>query len=598
MKNDLRMTDICVAEAMTQDFGQVEEHTPLKDVLTHMLDNHWDEVVVTNHSHHPLGLITKEHLLRELSAGTPRTTPAINICPKEIFTTVTTEELTQARDLMRLKGIGRLPVLDKDGHIVGILTAKDVCNGFSSRLEMLGEHMYAVMENIAEAIQVVNCDGLVTFWNQGAEKIFKVDARQILGKPLQEFFPEDLLLNVIQTGKSHRHIFCELSPGVHAIRNAVPVKLPGGLMVGAVCTTMNVSRSITLMEKLDEATTMVKHLERSIGYREEQTNGLFYTVNLKTQRILAQARRVGQTDATVLIQGESGTGKEVLAYEIYQNSLRSRRPFVEVNCSAIPENLFESEMFGYEGGTFTGANRSGRQGKFEIASGGTIFLDEIGELPLEMQAKLLRILQERRFYRVGGTNPIEVDVRVIAATNRKLSEQVQEGKFREDLFYRLNVVNLEIPPLRQRKDDIPGLVERFIKELVCIYKRPVTGVTPEVMKVFQAYDWPGNVRQLRNLLESVIILMEDNFINLKSLSEAGVMETLQAEESSEPSTTADSLSTGETTKGLDNLMNRHERQVILKALKECHYNKAQAAQLLGIPRSTLYYKLKVLDIPQ
>lgn len=592
---DIMINEIKVAEAMSRDFGCVNQHTPIEQVIELMLQNHWDEVMVVNANGDFLGLVTKEHLVRKVSSGVSQEKPIIEICRRDVIYTHEQEALVEARDIMRRHKIGRLPVLDSSGQVIGILTARDVCNGFSSKLEMLGEHMYAVMENIAEAIQVIDCDGTVNFWNNSAERLFGIKAKDIIGRNLAEFFPNDIMLKVIETLESYSNVLCELQEGVFAVRNAVPVITPSGDIIGVVCTTLDVSHEKALMEKLDQANTRVKALERRIGCKEDAGELLFYTVNLETKRILVQARRVGRTDATVLVQGESGTGKELMANVVYRNSKRSQGPFIAVNCSAIPETLFESEMFGYESGAFTGGNRSGKPGKFEVANGGTLFLDEIGELPIEMQAKLLRVIQERKFYRVGGTTPIEVNVRLIAATNQDLSRLVKENKFREDLYYRLNVVTLEIPPLRQRKEDIPGLVNRFISEMECLYERRIKGVDQEVLDLFAEYDWPGNVRQLRNLLESVIILMEDDYISVDSLSEAGVLELLVSDTKS---ASGDNSSEGLVLadKNLDDLINKQEREVIIKALEDCRYNKVKAAKMLGIPRSTLYYKIKSLGI--
>lgn len=592
---DMRITDIKVGEAMSREFGSVSRDTTLEEVINSMLANQWEEVVVVDQRHELVGLATREHLVRALSEGVPQNRPIAEICRREVITTSCYEELAKARDVMRWHKIGRLPVLDDEGGIVGLLTARDVCNGFSGKLEMLGRHMYAVMENITEAIQVVDCNGVVSFWNDAAEKLFGIKAEDIVGRKLAHFFPNDIILKVIVTGEPIRNVLCQVREGVLAIRNAVPVVTPDGETIGAVCTTQDVSTTKSLLEKLDQATSRVRRLEHRVKRSEEETYEPFYTVNEVTKRILQQAKRVATTDATVLIQGESGTGKELLAHVIYRNSKRRHRPFVEVNCSAIPESLFESEMFGYDPGAFTGGKREGKPGKFELAHGGTLFLDEVGELPLEMQAKLLRVIQERRFYRVGGTTPIEVDVRLIAATNRDLHQLVAQNRFREDLFYRLNVVTFEIPPLHARKEDIPGLVDRFVKELGCLYERQVRGIARDALEVFLNYDWPGNVRQLHNVLESIIILMEDDYITLKSLAEAGVLETLTAGTKTRspgiPKNVADLKD-----EGLDDVMVRTEKEIIVKALEDCHYNKTRAAELLGIPRSTLYYKLRSLGI--
>ncbi len=593
------MTNLRVAEAMTRNFGTVYQDTPVHIVADLMLQNHWGEALIIDRDGTLQGIITQEHLVRSIAGGVPQDMPIKEIGYGDVITTRDEEELVDARDVMRQYRIGRLPVLDNSGAIIGMLTARDVCNGFSSKLEMLGEHMYAVMENIAEAIQVITCEGIVCFWNQEAERLFGIKAEEIAGQKMADFFPDDLLLKVIHTLDTYHNVPCELKEGQYVMRSAVPVILPGGEIVGAVCTTQDVTHYRTLMDRLDKANSRVRNLERIIGLKEEEKDKSFYTVNPKTRRVLLQAQKVACTDATVLIQGESGTGKELMARVLYENSKRNRQPFIEVNCSAIPETLFESEMFGYESGTFTGAQKNGKKGKFELAQGGTIFLDEIGELPLEMQAKLLRVLQERRFYRVGGTTPITCDVRVVAATNQNLSQLVEEGKFRSDLYYRLNVVILEIPPLRQRKDDIPGLARRFLKQLAFEYERTIDTLEDEVIDIFANYSWPGNVRQLHNLLESVVILAEGSQICQKSLEEAGVLELLLDETANNNSRVSAEAADNDSAvfpASLDDMVVKHEREVIIRALEKCRNNKAEAAKMLGIPRSTLYYKLKSLGI--
>ncbi|ADI01976.1 MAG TPA: sigma 54-interacting transcriptional regulator [Syntrophothermus lipocalidus] len=590
----LRISELQVGEAMTKRFGTASPDETLEQVIAAMLQNRWEEVVVVEGNGKLLGLVTKEHLVRILSDGLPQDKPIIDVCHRNVFTTTTTEDLVLARDVMREHHIGRLPVLDETGTVVGILTAKDVCNGFSDKLEVIGRHMQAVMDNITEAIQVVDCFGVITYWNKAAERMFGLKADDVVGKRLKEIYDDGLIESVLKEAKSRRNVLAELKPQQYAIRNAVPVITPAGDVIGVVCTTQDVTQTMSLLDRLHYANSKVKKLEKRVRQSEPSSEDVFYTADKFTLRVLQQARKVAATDATVLIQGESGTGKELLARVIYQNSKRSNRPFVEINCSAIPETLFESEMFGYESGSFTGAKREGKPGKFELAHDGTIFLDEIGELPLEMQAKLLRVIQEGRFYRVGGTNPIEVNVRLIAATNRNLHEMVSEGRFREDLFYRLNVVTLEIPPLRERKGDIPGLVARFINELATDYDREVDGIDDEALDVLVDYDWPGNVRQLRNVLESIIILMEGNLITLHSLEEAGVMDMLRPGNNGSRTKDKEVLMAGEV---LEEAVAKTERDVIMRALEECGYNKARTAEMLGIPRSTLYYKLRTLGIP-
>lgn len=594
---ELRISDLQVGEAMTRDYGVVHQDILISELVNLMPRQHWEEVMVVNEQDQFVGMITREQIVRIISQGLPQDQPAKTQFNSCTITTTPKEELAYARDVMRKHKIGRLPVLDDQGHVVGVLTARDVCNGFSSKLELLGEHMYAVMENISEAIQVIDCDGVVSFWNRGSEKLFGIKARDIMGRNLAEFMPNDLPLKVIESLEPIHNVLTEVKEGFYIRRNAVPVVFSNGEIVGAVCTSLDVSQIMNLITKLDKAKSRVRNLERLVcdsEYKDE----LFYTVNPETLKILHQARRVAATDATVLIMGESGTGKELLANVVYRESKRQDKPFIEINCGAIPETLFESEMFGYEAGSFTGALKSGKPGKFELARGGTLFLDEVGELPYEMQSKLLRVLQEKTFYRVGGTVPIKSNIRVIAASNQPIERLVEENRFRRDLYYRLSVVVLEVPPLRERPDDIPGLTRLFLNRLSREYGRELEGIEPQVLDILAVYSWPGNVRQLRNLLESVFILMEGDAITMESLEEAGVLDMLlgEARTSGTGSGSLPNSLPGPAGESLDEMLGTREKEAILEALKTARYNKAQAAQILGIPRSTLYYKMKALGI--
>jgi len=281
---------------------------------------------------------------------------------------------------------------------------------------------------------------------------------------------------------------------------------------------------------------------------------------------------ISQSDSTVLIQGESGTGKELTARAIHVLSPRKERPFVVANCSAYAQSLLESELFGHEKGAFTGAIRR-KKGRFELADGGTIFLDEIGEIPPSTQLLLLRVLQEKRFERVGGEGTIKVDVRVIAATNRNLAQEMMGGRFREDLYYRLNVIPITIPPLRDRRDDIPLLAKHFLELHATANSKALRGFSEEVMQIFLDFDWPGNVRELQNVVEHAVILAKGDMITELDLP--------QSLKETSPRTHADIASLKDT-----------ERNLILKVLQDTEGNKYQAAKRLGITRSTLYGKLR------
>jgi transcriptional regulator with GAF, ATPase, and Fis domain len=305
---------------------------------------------------------------------------------------------------------------------------------------------------------------------------------------------------------------------------------------------------------------------------------------------------VADTPTTVLITGESGTGKELVARALHENSSRKARPFIKINCAAIPKTLMEAELFGYEKGAFTGAV-SMKPGRFELADGGTLFLDEIGELPIEMQVKLLRALQESEFERVGGIRTLKVDVRLITATNRDLEKEIKAGNFREDLYYRLNVVPLHIPPLRERREDIPLLVEHIVRKFNERLKKQVGGVTPEALDRLRAYPWPGNIRELENVLERTLLFCDAPQIRLDDLPHE--LSAQHASSSAPPPPSP--LPTGErpAMTGPTSLKDivraeteRVERELIMRALDETSGNVTQAAKLLKISRKSLQMKMK------
>ncbi len=305
------------------------------------------------------------------------------------------------------------------------------------------------------------------------------------------------------------------------------------------------------------------------------------------QDIFDTVRKVAPTTATVLIEGESGTGKELVARSIHFNSDRQQGPFVAVNCSALSENLLESELFGHEKGAFTGAVAT-KKGRFEIADGGTLFMDEIGEVSLNLQVKLLRFLQERSFERVGGTRPITVDIRIIAATNRRLREEVAKGRFREDLFYRINVVHIDMPPLRQRKEDIRLLVSHFIKKYAPQRRNaaPIVGVAPEVGRLLDAYHWPGNIRELENLIERASILCAGDTVGVDDLP-------VDFRENFAAARRMDGIPVDA---GLYETLANVEREMIVRALRMANGVQTRAAEILGIGKSGLNQKLKKYEI--
>ncbi|MDI6890672.1 MAG: sigma-54 dependent transcriptional regulator [Thermodesulfovibrionales bacterium] len=298
----------------------------------------------------------------------------------------------------------------------------------------------------------------------------------------------------------------------------------------------------------------------------------------KMELLKGQTNMAAQSNSRVLIIGESGSGKELVARLLHENSRRAEKPFVEVNCAAIPQELIESELFGHEKGSFTGAFER-KKGKFELADGGTLFLDEVGDMSLSAQSKVLRIIETQEFQRVGGSKNIKVDVRIIAATNKDLKEEVRKGNFREDLLYRLNVIPIVVPPLRERKEDIPALVEYFLENFALEYGKRPKKITPEALKMLEAYDWPGNIRELRNVIERLVIMTSSDTIAPKNLVVA------------EP-TRPDYIAF----KTLREARDAFEKTFIIKGLEENNWNISRTAEILQIERSNLHKKIKAYGI--
>ena len=366
--------------------------------------------------------------------------------------------------------------------------------------------------------------------------------------------------------------------------------------VDFVVKPFDLNHLLLLLEKTVERSrlqTKVKILQEELG--DQRSRSGIIGKNSVLQRMLETATKLAQGEnTTVLIEGESGTGKELVARFICQNSARAEKPFITLNCGAIPKDLAESEFFGYEKGAFTGATDKMKQGKFELADGGTILLDEVGELSLDMQVKLLRVLEEKRFYRLGGTKEIGIDVRVIAATNRDLVKEVEAGRFREDLFYRLNVATIEVPPLRNRHEDIQALAQSFLEEFAKKFSRTVPRITTEVLQLLQRLPWKGNIRELRNAIERVVLLHD--------------VELLTAEHFNflVSSSGHNARNHGKVTDGRNQfvlqipeggiLMREVLKDLILKTLNITNGNQVQAAKVLGITRSKLRYRMDQLGI--
>jgi len=504
----------------------------------------------------------------------------------------------------------RVPVRNERGKITGAVAVfRDI-----SEVKRLAEEitalretrtlLQAIIEATQDAISVVDENGLGILINPAYTRLTGLSEHDVLGKPATVDIAEgeSMHLQVLRTGRPVKNAPMKVGPARREVLvDAAPIVV-NGVIKGSVGVIHDVSEIHRLSEELDRARRLIRKLEAK--YTFDDLIGTSESI----RKAIAQAKEVAATSATVLLRGESGTGKELFAHAIHQASPRKNGPFIRVNCAAIPETLFESELFGYAQGAFTGGKRGGHRGYFAEAENGTIFLDEISEINLGTQAKLLRVLQEREFTRVGDSRPTPVNVRVIAATNANLEKLIGRGKFREDLYYRLNVVPIAIPPLRRRPEDIPALADFLLRKLNQEYGRNVTGLAGDALAVLQNYPWPGNVRELENVLGRAIINMKPgerqiNAYHLPELSPApGAGAAVQAgaagrtgEEAANPAGAVPGdahPAAGYQGESLASLHARWERQVLAAALSFTGGNRARAAELLNISIRSLYLKLR------
>jgi len=470
--------------------------------------------------------------------------------------------------------------------------------------KMRANEFKAILDHISDGVLAVNSQGEVTVYNNAAEKIMGRPKKEVLHFPVQEVIQNTRMHDVLESGVEELGVLQEIN-NTTIVTNRIPIRVDGKT-VGAVATFQDV--------------TELQHLEQQVR-RKLSRQGLvakwtFDDIIGKSPamtRTIRRALKYAEVDNTILLLAETGSGKEMFAQSIHQKSRRKNGPFVAINCAALPETLLEAELFGYAEGAFTGAVKGGKAGLFELAHGGTIFLDEIGEISKHMQTLFLRVLQEKEVRRLGDDKFIPIDVRVIAASNQNLGRLVQEGHFRADLYYRINVLNLEIPPLRERKEDIPLLATHLIKRYSRNSQPPT--FTPEALELLQMYDWPGNVRQLENVLERLIVIADDHVITAANV-EAALAGELQADQikarpAAAAGTASDSDGAGahaafgerereeispQKSHGDEGLLSKMEKETILKVLEQVNGKRQEAARILGISSTTLWRRLKKLGI--
>lgn len=484
----------------------------------------------------------------------------------------------------------RTPVIDKGEVVAAIAVFQDITELHKIAEELtvvkqIKSTLEAVLENSNEGTVVIDQSGVITMYNRAYAEFLNVDRTELLGRRIAEVVENTRLHLILETGEPEVGDVQRLK-GHDIVTTRVPIKKDGQI-VGAVGKIVfrDVSELNALARKVNLLHNQVifykDELQRVIGAKYNLDN--IIGVSRAIIELKESLKRSAQSNSTVLIRGESGTGKEYFAHALHNESLRCFGPFVKVNCAALPESILESELFGYEEGAFTGAKKGGQAGKFELADKGTIFLDEIGDMPYGMQAKLLRVLQEKEFERVGGGRTKKLDVRVIAATNKDLEELMRKKLFREDLFYRLNVVTLHIPPLRERMEDLQPLLESFIAKFNHEFGFKVSAVSPQAMAVLRAHNWPGNVRELENVVERAF-----NVLNGESIEVHHLPKYLHRVTSGVPFPVE--------TLALKTTLENAEKEVIANALIVAGGNKRRAAKLLGISRAALYQKLEKYGI--
>lgn len=453
-----------------------------------------------------------------------------------------------------------------------------------------------ILDNIPDSITVVDSEGKVIFFNSNAEEYYGVSRNDIINKDVKDFFPNALLPKVLQQKISYYNIYNNPRESSFVVSSAVLLSDKRGNTIGALARDRDITEIAKLSELLNKTQANLLNLEKEYSKVISSGEDYFSKIisnNASFIKIINLCKNISFSPINILLKGESGTGKELFAKAIHFGSGRKGK-FIPINCSAIPKDLFESEFFGYEAGAFTGAKSEGKKGKFEEAEGGTLFLDEIGDMPMELQPKLLRILEEGYVTRIGGNKPRKIDVRIISATNKDIRELINQNKFRKDLYYRLDVFQINIPPLRERKGDIVLLANKFIQEFCMEQGINIIEMPEEILNIFSEYNWEGNVRELRNVIQrSVIYVSQSGKDKIEKEFLPQYMQDIKVDKINK-AININEINQYES--GLEEYMGRIEKQIIIKTLKEVNFNKSEAAKRLKIPRATLYYKIDKYEI--
>lgn len=704
------MKELNIADYYSKPLMLAEDNK-ISDVINGFLKQRIDVACIVDGSDYPIGIVSKYTVFRSILNGTSLETPIKSILQRDVLTVSDKEAFRQVKDVLLQHNVAHGIVLNKENKVVGVISKSDIIRGFLHETEILVNQLSGLIENLQDIVISIDRNKQIVAFNGAAEKAVQLQKEDVIGKSIEECFPEisHLLVSALDDLITIKQKKVTIGPIV-GIGSFIPITYKENTS-GAIA----IIKDITTLEEFAQELETTKNLQQTLQQamalsydaiiitnkdgRITQTNQAFLDLfelkekNIINQKILEavpllaefsinpnlkkeimtinnktgiitkefivhagkdvgiiikiiysqldqwkelfyqmdkleselnfyrseyqkltqnssfdiiksndkkmanlkhQALLSAKNKSTVLITGESGTGKELFAEAVHKESGRKGN-FVKVNCAAIPAELLESEFFGYAGGAFTGARRGGKMGKFELADKGTLFLDEIGDMPLALQSKLLRVLQERNFERIGDNRTRTVDIRIIAATNKDLYQLVQDGEFREDFYYRINVVTIQIPSLRERKGDIPLLCNHLINKLNEKLDKQVVGISPEAFSILKEYSWPGNIRQLENVLERAMNFDVKNWIDTIHLPHEMI-------DNNQP------MINKELTPSSTLVQNKHEpitemislkdseKSIIMETLESVQGNRSKAAELLGISRTTLYNKLKKYSI--
>ncbi|HBV98316.1 MAG TPA: transcriptional regulator [Desulfotomaculum sp.] len=512
-----------INEFLNREPVALQESDTLFKAAQVFLEHGIDGAPVVNAAEEIVGILTKTHLYRAIIKKIPFESAVSTLMKRNVRTILHDRPVEDAWQMALDYNVSRLPVVDYSNRLVAMMTRMDMANAFES----LYQETDAIINSSYDGILVVDEEGNTLKFNSAFHDLVAGTAgpQQCKPVPLDELlYKSGLKLPIVQVSrqavqsKSPVTLVQRLEEGKEIIITANPVySRETGKTSRVVVNCRDISSLTDLKRQLQASRELTGVYQSELEKLKSRDLGhTFVCGNQSMRNCFDLAIRVARVDTTILIQGESGVGKEIVARLVHKMSHRSDAPFIRINCGAIPENLLESELFGYDRGAFTGARREGKPGLIELAQTGTLFLDEVSELPLHLQVKLLTVIQEREVARVGGTKPVKVNLRLVAATNRDLSAMVKSGQFRDDLYYRLNVIPITVPPLRDRSDEITLFISHFLRKFNEKYHM-TKSIAAEAMDVLGAYDWPGNVRELENLIERMLVVTPHNIIAVKDL---------------------------------------------------------------------------------